>query len=178
MRMWNGVGEKCTFCQFSSKLGMGVCTARKWASNKSQMSFLNIFQWPKWLQMVILKGQNFTSLEINSSKSKNAILIHDVLVSDGYIFGKRRSNVTCWKKPHQIWPNGLRDMALWSLNFLENELIITCQPYMGIECSWTFWKWENKIFNFHVGKKFIWSLYHDVSLGSRSFHFWQIPITG
>ena len=49
---------------------------------------------------------------------------------------------------------------------------------MGIECSWTFWEWENKIFNFHVGQKIIWSLYDDVSLGSRSFHFWQVSITG
>jgi hypothetical protein len=72
----------------------------------------------------------------------------------------------------------LRDMAFWSSKICENELIITCQPYMGIACSWTFWKWENKIFNFHVGQKFIWSLYHDASLRSRSFHFWQIWITG
>jgi hypothetical protein len=84
--------------------------------------------------------------------------------------------VTCCKKPHPIWPNGLRDMAFWSSRISENDLIITCQPYMGIECSWTFWKWENKIFNFHVGKKFIWSLYHDVSLRIKTFHFWQIPI--
>jgi hypothetical protein len=105
--------------------------------------------------MVISKSQISTSLKINSSKSKNAILIYEVLVNDDYIFGKRRSNVTCWKKPHPNWPNGLRDMAFRSSKILENELIITCQPYMGIECSWTFWKWENKIFNFHVGQKFI-----------------------
>jgi hypothetical protein len=52
-----------------------------------------------------------TSLEIKSCHSKNAILIYDVLVNDDDIFGKRGSNVTCWKKSHPIWPNGLRDMA-------------------------------------------------------------------
>ena len=86
--------------------------------------------------------------------------------------------MVCRKKPHQNWPNGLRDMALWSSRISEIDSIITCQPHMGIESSRTFWKRENKIFNFHVGQKIIWSLYHDVSLGSRSFHFWQIPITG
>ena len=84
--------------------------------------------------------------------------------------------MTCSKKPHPIWPNGLEDMPLWNSKILENDLIITCQPHMRNECSWTFWKWENKIFNFHVGQKFIWSLYDDVSLRSRSFHFWQLKL--
>ena len=48
---------------------------------------------------------------------------------------------------------------------------------MRNECSWTFWKWENKIFNFHVGQKFIWSLYDEVIVRRRTFHFWQFPIT-
>jgi hypothetical protein len=61
--------------------------------------------------MVISKSQISTSLEINSCKFKNAILIYDVLVNDDDIFGKRGSNVTCCKKPHPNWPNGLRDMA-------------------------------------------------------------------
>jgi hypothetical protein len=37
-------------------------------------------------------------LENKTCKFKNAILIYDVLVHEGYIFGKRRSNVTCCKK--------------------------------------------------------------------------------
>jgi hypothetical protein len=61
--------------------------------------------------MVISKSQISPSLEINSCKFKNAILIGDVLVNGDDIFGKRASNVTCSKKPHQIWPNGLEDMA-------------------------------------------------------------------
>jgi hypothetical protein len=117
-----------------------------------------------------------SNLNLKWKRSKNAILIGKVLVHEIYIFGKRRKNVVCRKKPHQIWPYGLRDMAFWSSRFCENDLIISWQPYMGFESSWTFWKWENKIFNFHVGKKFIWSLYHDVSWGSRSFHFWQLKL--
>ena len=128
--------------------------------------------------MFISKSQTLVKLAFKCDKSKNAILIGEVLAHEIYIFGKRGSNVTCRKKPHQNWPSGLRDMALWSSRFSEIDSIITCQPHMGIESSWTFWKWENKIFNFHVGQKFIWSLYQDVSLGSRSFHFLQIPITG
>ena len=109
-------------------------------------------------------------------RSKNAILNGKVLGHEIYIFGKRMKNVVCRKKPHQIWPYGLRVMACWSSKIGENDLIISWQPHMGFECSWTFWKWENKIFNFHVGQKFIWSLYHDVSWGSRSFHFWQLKL--
>jgi len=105
-------------------------------------------------------------------------LIGEVLAHEIYIFGKRGSNVTCRKKPHQNWPNGLGDMALWSSRFSEIDSIITCQPHMGIESSRTFWKWENKIFNFHVGQKFIWGLYHNVSLRIKTFHLWQVSVTG
>ena len=87
-------------------------------------------------------------------------------------------NVVCRKKPHQIWPYGLRDMACWSSRFCENDSIITCQPHMGIESSRTFWKWENKTFNFHVGQNFIWSFLDNVNLRRRPFHFWQVEITG
>ena len=111
-------------------------------------------------------------------KVKNAILIGNVLAQEIYIFGKRGSNEPCRKKPHQIWPYGLRDMALWSSQIGENELIISCQPHMGIESSWTFWKGESKIFNFHVGQNFIWSFLDDVNLRRRPFHFWQFEITG
>jgi hypothetical protein len=105
---------------------------------------------------LIQKVNLWSTLEFKWDKSKNAILIGKVLVYEIYIFGKRRWNVVCRKKPHQNWPNGLRDMVFWSSRFCENDLIISWQPYMGIESSWTFWKWENKIFNFHVGQKFIW----------------------
>jgi hypothetical protein len=57
------------------------------------------------------KSQNCTSLEIKHDSSKRAILIGNVLAHEIYIFGKRRLNVVCRKKPHQFWPNGLRDMA-------------------------------------------------------------------
>ena len=122
------------------------------------------------------KVKVWSNFEFWRNWSKNAILIGKVLVHEIYIFGKRRKNVVCRKKPHQIWPYGLRVMALWSSQISELELIISWQPHMGFGCSWTFWKWEDKIFNFHVGQKFIWSLYHDVSLRSRSFHFWQLKL--
>ena len=85
--------------------------------------------------MFNLKTHFFTSLEINHATSKSAILIGESLVNYDDIFGKRASNVTCSKKPQPIWPNGLRDMAFWSSKISENDLIITCEPYMGIECS-------------------------------------------
>ena len=64
--------------------------------------------------VVPLKGKE--SLTRNQGEThyqgiKNAILIGEVLVHESYIFGKRGSNVTCGKKPHPNWPNGLRDMA-------------------------------------------------------------------
>jgi hypothetical protein len=43
---------------------------------------------------------------MNKVKAKNAILIGKVLEDEIYIFGKRRKNVVCRKKPHQIWPYG------------------------------------------------------------------------
>ena len=88
------------------------------------------------------------------------------------------SNGVFSKKNHSNLPNGSRVMPLWSSTFLDNDLIITCQPHMRNECSWTFWKGESKIFNFHVGQNFIWSLYDDVNLRRRTFHFWQFEITG
>jgi hypothetical protein len=75
------------------------------------MTFLNVSNWPNGLKMLNSKTQIFTTLENKHVSSKRAILIHRVLAHESYIFGKRRLNMTCWKKPHQIWPNGLRDMA-------------------------------------------------------------------
>ena len=82
------------------------------------------------------------------------------------------------KKNHMNWPFGSRVMPLWSSTFLENDLIITCQPHMRNGCSWTFWKGKSKIFNFHVGQILIWSFLDDVKLRRRPFHFWQFEITG
>ena len=68
-------------------------------------------------------------------------------------------------------------MQAWSSNSLDNDLIISLQPQMRNWCSWTFWKGENKIFNFHVGQNFIWSFLDDVILRRKPFHFWQFWIT-
>ena len=43
--------------------------------------------------------------------------------------------------------------------------------------SWTFWKGESKIYNFHVGQNFIWSIFGHVILRRKTFHFWQFSIT-
>ena len=42
---------------------------------------------------------------------------------------------------------------------LGNDLIISPQPFIRCSWSWTFWKWERKIFNFNVGQNFIWSFF-------------------
>jgi hypothetical protein len=77
----------------------------------SKMSIQNLSKWKNGLEMVNLKIHFSPSLENKLCKSKNAILHGDVLVHEEYIFGKRGLNRTCRKKPHQNWPNGLRDMA-------------------------------------------------------------------
>ena len=68
-------------------------------------------------------------------------------------------------------------MPCWSSTFLDNDLIITCQPQMRNSCSWTFWKGESKIYNFHVGQNLIWSIFGHVILRRKPFHFWQFWIT-
>jgi hypothetical protein len=57
------------------------------------------------------KVKVWSNFEFKCKRSKNAILIGKVLGHEIYIFGKRMKNVVCRKKPHQIWPYGLRDMA-------------------------------------------------------------------
>ena len=75
------------------------------------------------------------------------------------------------------WPFGSKVMLAWSSNSIDNGLIIILQPHMRNGCSWTFWKGASNIFNFHVGKNFIWSLYDEVKLRRKTFYFWQFPIT-
>ena len=83
----------------------------------------------------------------------------------------------CSKKNHMNWPFDAKVMPCWSSKFLDNDLIITCQPHMRNSCSWTFWKGESKIYNFHVGQNFIWSIFGHVILRRKTFHFWQFSIT-
>ena len=89
---------------------------------------------------------------------------------------KYTSNVVCSKKNHPIWPFHVKVMPLWFWTFLENEWTISCQPHMGISSSWTFWNGEIKIFNFHVGQNSIWSLYDEVILRRKTFHFGQLKL--
>ena len=58
------------------------------------------------------KVKVWSNFDFKCKRSKNAILNGRVLGHEIYIFGKRMKNVVCRKKPHQIWPYGLRDMPL------------------------------------------------------------------
>ena len=141
------------------------------------MAFLSLTLFISSVKKVLIqKVKVWSNFDFKWKRSKNAILIGKVLGHEVYIFGKRMKNVICRKKPHQIWPYGLRDMPLWSSRFCENELIISWQPYMGFESSWTFWKGKNKIYNFHVEHIFIWSFLRHVNLRSKTFHFWKLPL--
>jgi len=64
---------------------------------------------------------------------------------------------------------------------LGNDWIISPQPFIRCSWSWTFWKWEREIFNFHVGQNFIWSFFDVgswVEVGSKTCHFWKVEIIG
>ena len=76
---------------------------------------------------------------------------------------------------------GVLSQKLWHFEvpcILHDHLAISPQPFIINSWSWTFWKWERKIFNFHVGQNFIWSFLDDVILRRKPFHFWQFQITG
>ena len=62
-------------------------------------------------KVLIQKVKVWSNFDFKCKRSKNAILNGKVLGHEIYIFGKRMKNVVCRKKPHQIWPYGLRDMA-------------------------------------------------------------------
>ena len=62
-------------------------------------------------------------------------------------------------------------------NTLCHDWTIFPQPHIRNSWSWTFWKWERKIFNFHVGQNFIWSFLDDVNLSwswSKTLPFLEI----
>ena len=75
-------------------------------------------------------------------------------------------------------------LLVWKLCMFEvpcslgHDWSISPQPHMRNSWSWTFWKWERKIYNFHVQQNFIWSFLDDVILRRIPFHFWQFWITG
>jgi hypothetical protein len=53
---------------------------------------------------------------------------------------------------------GVMNQKLWPFEIPctpGNDLTISPQPFIINSRSWTFWKWEREIFNFHVGQKFI-----------------------
>jgi hypothetical protein len=64
MEWWDRFGEKkCTCGQFSSKLGMAMCTAWNELANMSKTIFLNYFNWPNGLKMIKSKSQLLVKLE-------------------------------------------------------------------------------------------------------------------
>ena len=62
------------------------------------------------------------------------------------------------------------------------NLTISPQPFIRFSRSWTFWKWERKIYNFHVQQNSIWSFFDGGKLGwSRSKNlpsFWKLETIG
>ena len=79
---------------------------------------------------------------------------------------------------------GIMSQKLWPFEVpctLSNDLIISPQPFIRCSWSWTFWKWEREIFNFHVGQNFIWSFIDDVKMSwswSKIFPFLEISNYG
>ena len=90
--------------------------------------------------------------------------------------GKYMSNGVCAYKELAVWTLHVEVMASWLWVISEVHWAIIFQPYMGISSSWTFWKGENKIYNFHVEQIFIWSFLGHVNLRSKTFHFWKLPL--
>jgi hypothetical protein len=62
---------------------------------------------------------------------------------------------------------GVMNQKIWPFEVpctLGNDLVISPQPFIRCSRSWTFLKWERKIYNFHVQQNFIWSFFDDVKL--------------
>jgi hypothetical protein len=62
------------------------------------------------------------------------------------------------KNARRVTHFGVVNQKLWSVEIpctLGNDWIISPQPHIRCSRSWTFWKWEREIFNFHVGQNFI-----------------------
>ena len=89
---------------------------------------------------------------------------------------KYMSNGVCAYKELAIWTKYVVVMASWLRVFSEIHWAIFCKPYIGFSSSWTFWKGENKIYNFHVEQIFIWSFLGHVALRSKTFHFWKLQL--
>ena len=86
------------------------------------------------------------------------------LKKSNYAPWKYMSNGVCAYKELAIWTNHVEIMASWLWVISEIHWAIIFQPYMGFSSSWTFWKGENKIYNFHVEQIFIWSFLGHVIL--------------
>ena len=97
-------------------------------------------------------------------------------MNSNYAPWKYMSNGVCAYKELPIWTLHVEVMPSWLWVIFEIEWTITCQPYMGFSSSWTFWKGENKIYNFHVEQIFIWSFLGHVALRSKTFHFWKLQL--
>ena len=62
--------KKCTFFQFSSNLAWLYVLARIWLCNMTKTIFLNYFNWPNSLKMIILKSQTSTHLKLIKASPK------------------------------------------------------------------------------------------------------------
>jgi hypothetical protein len=98
------------------------------------------------------------------------------LRKSNYAPWKYMSNGVCAYKELAIWTNHVEVMASWLWVISELHWALIFQPYMGFSSSWTFWKGENKIYNFHVEQFSIWSFFGHVVLRSKTFHFWKLQL--
>jgi hypothetical protein len=137
------------------------------------------------LQKSPLKNSNyFTSWTILplvhlTVQLKFDLLHWAILEKSNYAPWKYISNGVCAYKELAIWINHVVVMASWLRVFSEIHWALFYKPYIGFSSSWTFWKGENRIYNFHVEQFFIWSFLGHLFLRSKTFHFWklQLPVT-
>ena len=125
---------------------------------------------------IILKVGQFCPWSNLTVQLKIDFLHWPLLRKSNYAPWKYMSNGVCAYKEFPIWTNHVEVMASWLWVISEIHWAIIFQPYMGFSSSWTFWKGENKIYNFHVEQIFIWSFLGHVVLRSKTFHFWKLQL--
>ena len=125
---------------------------------------------------IISQVGQFCPWSILTVQLKFDFLHWPLLRKSNYAPWKYMSNGVCAYKELAIWTNHVEVMASWLWVISEIRWALIFKPYMGFSSSWTFWKGENKIYNFHVEQIFIWSFLGHVALRSKTFHFWKLQL--
>ena len=140
------------------------------------MPFLRCWKKSHSKILIILTFGRFCPWSNSAVQLKSDFLPWPFLGKSNYAPWKYMSNGVCAYKELAIWTNHVEVMASWLWVIFEIHWAIIFQPYMGFSSSWTFWKGENKIYNFHVEQIFIWSFLGHVVLRSKTFHFWKLQL--